>query len=149
MVFESPSPYEASRIRAAAVYCSDGRLGAHFDEFLQRGLGLPRYDRLALPGGPACLVEHPQLQLERGPILDELRFLAEAHGLTRVVLIAHEACAFYSGRLGLSPTGMEFVQRADLSRAVLLVNRVTGIESIDAYYATHGSGRVRFEQIKI
>lgn len=38
---------------AVAVYCSDSRYGNHPDEFLRPHLGLPRYDRLALPGGPA------------------------------------------------------------------------------------------------
>ena len=36
---------------AAAVYCSDGRYGEHMDDFLHNCLGLPRYDRVAIPGG--------------------------------------------------------------------------------------------------
>ena len=44
----------SARIHAASIYCSDGRFGEQMDEFLHQGLGLPRYDRLAVPGGPAC-----------------------------------------------------------------------------------------------
>ena len=54
-IYESPTPYEQTRIHAAAIYCSDGRVGEQIDDFLHKGLGLPRYDRLAIPGGPACL----------------------------------------------------------------------------------------------
>ena len=37
-VYRSPIPYETARINAAAVYCSDGRIGDHMDEFLHQGL---------------------------------------------------------------------------------------------------------------
>ena len=31
-VYQSPVPYEAGRINAAALYCSDGRIGDHIGE---------------------------------------------------------------------------------------------------------------------
>ena len=49
--YESPAPYEPELIQAAAVYCSDGRFGKQVDDLLHHELGLPRYDRLAVPGG--------------------------------------------------------------------------------------------------
>ncbi len=48
--YETTSRFDANRIRAAAVYCSDGRFGDPFDELMQNALKLPRYDRLAVPG---------------------------------------------------------------------------------------------------
>ena len=53
--FNSSIDFDPARIRAASIYCSDGRFGEQMDEFLHQGLRLPRYDRLAVPGGPACL----------------------------------------------------------------------------------------------
>src|SRR3954462_8959700 len=100
-MYESKTPYDTQRIHAAAIYCSDGRVGDHFDDFLQNGLNLPRYDRLALPGGPAALAEHPETKLEHAAVADELRFLVDVHGLQRVVLIQHQNCAFYTSRLNL------------------------------------------------
>ena len=44
--------WHPGRINALAVYCSDGRWGAAFDEFCHRHLRIPRYDRWAVPGGP-------------------------------------------------------------------------------------------------
>jgi hypothetical protein len=149
MLYDSPYPYEKSRIQAAALYCSDGRVGAHFDDFLHNGLSLPRYDRVSLPGGPACLAGHPQAHLEEQGVVDELKFLLEVHGVKRVVLLAHQGCAFYATRLELTEPRLELVQRADLVRAAAYVHRVTGIDTIDAYFARLVDGRVRFEQVEV
>lgn len=149
MTYQSSIRYDASRIHAAALYCSDGRLGEHFDDFLQNGLSLPRYDRLCLPGGPACLAAHPQAHLEQQGVVDELQFLVEVHKLKRVVLIAHQGCAFYATRLELKEPRMELLQRADLVRAAAFVHRVTGIDAIDAYYARFAKGEVAFESVQV
>ena len=149
MSYESPVKYESARIHAAAVYCSDGRMGEHFDDFLQNGLGLPRYDRVALPGGPACLAGHPQAHLEEKGVVDELQFLVEVHRLKRVVLIAHQACAFYATRLELKEPRLELLQKADLVRCAAAVHRVTGLDAIEGYFARLVEGKVRFERVEI
>jgi len=150
MSYASRLPYDSTRIRAAAVYCSDGRIGEHFDDFLQNGLSLPRYDRVALPGGPACLAAHPEAHLEEQGVVDELKFLVEVHGLKRLVLIAHQSCAFYTNRLHLSEPRLELVQRADLVRAAAFVHRVTGLECIEAYFARLRSDdqSIHFERVE-
>lgn len=147
--YESPVPYETARIHAAAIYCSDGRVGEHCDDFLMSGLGLPRYDRVALPGGPACLAGHPQAHLEEQGVVDELQFLVQFHKLKRIVLIAHQSCAFYSSRLELKEPRLELVQKADLVRATALVQRVTGLDTIEAYFARLADGKVRFEPVEV
>ncbi len=147
--YESRLAYERTRIRAGAIYCSDGRIGEHFDDFLQNGLGLPRYDRVALPGGPACIAGHPQAHLEEQGVVDELNFLAEVHGLNRIVLIAHEGCAFYGTRLELEGRRMELVQRADLVRAAAFVCRVTKIGRVEAFFARLTADRVVFERVEV
>ncbi len=147
-MFESKTPYEQERIHAAAIYCSDGRLGEHFDDFLQNGLKLPRYDRLALPGGPAALAQHAATRLEHAAVADELKFLVEVHGLDRVVLIQHQNCAFYTTRLGLSGFSVEQQQRADLKAAAEFVRQVINVDRIDAYFARQMDGHIRFEAIE-
>ncbi len=149
MQYESRVSYEKSRIHAAAVYCSDGRVGEQFDDFLQNGLSLPRYDRVALPGGPACLAGHTEAHLEEQGVVDELKFLVGVHKLKRVVLIAHQGCAFYATRLELAEPRLELVQRADLVRAAAFVQRVTGLEAIEAYFARLIEDRVRFERVNV
>jgi hypothetical protein len=145
----STIPYDPKRIHAAAVYCSDGRVGEQFDEFLQQGLGLPRYDRVALPGGPGCLAGHEQASLEERGVVDELKFLVEVHKLSRVVLIAHSGCAFYGARLGLTEPRLELVQRADLVRAAAYVNRVTGLDRIEGYFARLVDSHIQFEPVQV
>ncbi|MEA2734602.1 MAG: hypothetical protein QOE14_1053 [Humisphaera sp.] len=147
-MFDSKTPYEPERIHAAAIYCSDGRLGEHFDDFLMNGLKLPRYDRLALPGGPAALADHPETMLEHAAVVDELKFLVEVHGLNRVVLIQHQNCAFYTGRLKLGGFEVERQQRDDLAAAAAFVRNVTGVDRIDAYFARQLDASVRFEEVK-
>src|SRR3954451_8416000 len=86
-IYTSRAPFDEVRIGAAAVYCSDGRYGEQMDDFLHNCLGLPRYDRVAVPGGAACLAGHLLAMRERGALDRQLKFLIEAHSLTRVVMI--------------------------------------------------------------
>jgi hypothetical protein len=149
VTYASPLRYDPSRIHAAALYCSDGRIGEQFDDFLSNGLNLPRYDRLCLPGGPACVAGHPQAHLEKEGVVDELRFLVQVHKLRRIVLIAHQGCAYYATRLELKEPRLELVQRADLVRAAAFVHRVTGLDAIEAYFARLSSGKVTFETVAV
>ncbi len=147
IAYSSRIPYVPERIHAAAIYCSDGRVGEHFDDFLTNGLRLPRYDRLALPGGPACLAGHTEAHIQEQGVIDELRFLVEAHGLERVVLIAHAGCAFYGTRLHLPRPYLEPQQRIDLVKSAGFVRRVTGVPHIEGYFARPTGDRVTFEPV--
>ena len=147
MTYESPLAYESSRIHAAAVYCSDGRVGEHIDDFLHNGLRLPRYDRLAVPGGPACIAGHAEAHIEQQGVVDELKFLVENHGVTRIVLIAHQGCAFYAQRLRLPERFLEAQQQIDLAKAAGFIREITGQPWVDAYFARLKEGRVAFEDV--
>ncbi len=148
-MFESTAPYSPERIHAAAMYCSDGRMGEHFDNFLTVGLSLPRYDRVILPGGPACLAGYPEMIVNEESVVDELKFLIDAHQLRRVVLVQHQNCAFYTSRLGLSEPRLELVQRADLVRAAAYISRVVKLDQVEGYFARIDNGRVRFEPVAV
>jgi hypothetical protein len=144
-IYESPTPYEQARIHAAAIYCSDGRVGEQIDEFLHRGLGLPRYDRLAIPGGPACLSGSLLTFLEGRAALDALTFLIRVHDLRRVVLIAHEGCAYYRERLGVPDSSMLAEQRQDLGKAVVATRRLHDGLVVEAFLALTAGTRIRFK----
>jgi hypothetical protein len=149
VVFESSHRFESTRIQAVAVYCSDGRFGEAFDDLLQTGLQLPRYDRLAVPGGPACLARHFKLYREEEGVLSQLKFLIEVHRIERVVLIAHEGCAFYLQRLQVSPLQLESQQRDDMRKAVARVHSLRQGLQIDAFFARLREGRVGFERTDV
>jgi hypothetical protein len=81
--------------------------------------------------------------------VDELKFLVEVHKLSRVVLIAHQGCAFYAARLALEEPRLELVQRADLVRAAAYVHRVTGLNRIEGYFARLREGHIEFEAVEV
>jgi hypothetical protein len=148
--FESSVRFDSNRIRAAAVYCSDGRYGDQFDELMHQALKLPRYDRLAVPGGAACLASHFATYREEEGVVEQLRFLIHVHGLERVVLIAHEDCAFYTQRLQVSPLQLESRQREDMQKAVGRVRAIEPNLMINAFFARKTwDGTVRFESVEL
>ena len=116
-LWRAPQPFTHERIGAVAIYCSDGRFGEAFDDFLHNQLGLPHYDLLAVPGGAAALAGHLAAYREEEALVEQLRFLIANHGLERVVLIAHRNCGFYLRKLHLSEEGLRTRQEADLAKA--------------------------------
>jgi len=146
-IYESPPPYEQERIHAAAVYCSDGRVGEQIDDFLHHGLHLPRYDRVAVPGGPACLAGNLVTFQEARGVEDAIRFLIRVHDLHEVVLIAHEGCAYYRERLGVSDASLLAEQRQDLEKAIRAVHRFQDGLRVEAFLARTAGSRIRFQPL--
>ena len=148
-VFKSSVRFDEDRIRAAAIYCSDGRYGVQIDDFLHNGLKLPRCDRLVVPGGAASLAGHFLAFREEEGLLEQLRFLIRAHDLQRVVLIAHQDCAFYGEQLHVASPGLETRQREDLRAATARIRALDRHMVVDEFFARkHADGTVRFESIK-
>lgn len=140
-VFRSVLPFEVSRIQAAAIYCSDGRFGEQMDDFLHNALELPRYDRLIIPGGAACLAGHLASSHEEYALAGQLRFLISVHRLRRVVLIAHRDCAYYSECLRVLPARLLQQQLEDLAEAAERIRGLSSDLKVDAYFASlHESG---------
>jgi hypothetical protein len=146
-VYRSPVPYETARINAAAVYCSDGRIGDHMDEFLHQGLALPRYDRVACPGGPVALAGRLLAFWESRGVLDQLHFLVRVHEVRQVVLIAHGGCAYYQERLGMDPAAAEPEQREDLARAASAVQRIDAGLEVAGFFAHLDGTTVSYERV--
>lgn len=145
--FISSHPFHPERIHAVAMYCSDGRYGEQFDEFLHESLGLPRYDRMATPGGAACLAGHFATYRQEDATLDQIRFLVESHALDRVVLIAHESCGYYLRLLHTPPMDLRARQEWDLSR---VAERLRGLHArlqVDAFYARVDGNHVAFDPV--
>jgi hypothetical protein len=144
-LFVSSQPFEGERIAAAAIYCSDGRWGEQMDEFLQVGLGLPRYDRVAIPGGAACLAGHVQGFHDKLSLEGQLSFLIREHGLHKIVLIAHEGCAYYKDIWTGGRSVIE-QQAEDLKRAARYIQSWNDRLEISTYFARKVDGKVAFER---
>src|SRR5882724_7995534 len=103
-VFTSMEPWHHDRIGALALYCSDGRWGEAFDEFCHKHLLIPRYDRWAVPGGPAWLAASDESNAVHHAARQQLDFLVRIHELEQIVLITHYGCAYYGHRLEKPPS---------------------------------------------
>ena len=143
MTYACPIPF-ANRFDAAAVYCSDGRYGEHFDDFLINGLSLNQVDRVALPGGPACLLDP-----EQTAPFENLLFLIEAHELQRVVLIQHHGCAFYTHCRGMELDDLPPAQNKDMAQAKQAILERAPHVTVEMFYAHLDNDRVRFEVVDI
>lgn len=148
-IFESSVPFDNERIKAAAVYCSDGRFGEQFDDFLHNSLRLPHYDRVAVPGGPACLAEHFATYRQGDAVASQLEFLINAHQVKRVILIAHEGCAFYTQLLQISPIGLKQQQLEDIAKAANRVQQFANDLVVESYFAHMQNNSVIFERLAI
>lgn len=91
--FVSRHAWNSERPHVLVVACSDGRIQVNLDEFLSSHLGIQRYDRVYLPGGPGALatsgVEYIRSDLHRR----ELTFLLTAHDIQELLLIFHGPAA--------------------------------------------------------
>jgi len=137
-VFTSTQRWQPERIRALALYCSDGRWGDAFDEFCHRHLQLPRYDRWAVPGGPAWLALPHGGQDAAPPARAQLDFLVRAHELSRVVLLTHFGCAVYGHRLGRPAAECLPAQVEDLRLAATTLRRWYPGMLVEGYLAMRG-----------
>jgi carbonic anhydrase len=141
-------PFDAQHPDALALYCSDGRF-TDAVEALLRELGYPRLDTLTIPGG-AALLEHTSASLGGvETVRDAVSFLIAGHKTKHVVLVAHESCGYYKGRLPYdSPESMLRRQLADLRAAERwLRSGFPGIE-VTKFYAWRAESAVEFEPIE-
>lgn len=131
------------------MYCSDGRYGEQFDDFLHNSLKLPRYDRVAIPGGAAALAGHFESYRDEEALIPQLDYLINTHKLEHLVLIAHENCGFYLHRLRCMPSKVAAAQLVDLQKAAERLWSIRPGLVVSAYVAQVEGKRVRFEAVDL
>jgi hypothetical protein len=144
-VFTSTERWHPERIGALALYCSDGRWGEAFDEFCHKHLQIPRYDRWAVPGGPALLLDGEDAV--RRTALAQIDFLVRAHGLEQMVLITHYGCAHYAQRLNQQPRECLPAQFEDVRAGAALLRRLYPELRVGTYLAMRSGSCLSFHQI--
>lgn len=146
-MFKSSYVWNPERIGALAIYCSDGRWGEAFDEFCHEGLHIPRYDRFAVPGGPAWLtLRDVSLLRPYDAARAQLDFLVRAHGLERIVLITHYGCAFYAELLGQDADGCLAAQEEDLRTAAGTLRAWFAGMQVETYVAMRSGDELSFHR---
>ena len=134
-VYTSIETWNPERIGALALYCSDGRWGEAFDDFCHRHLHIPRYDRWAVPGGPAWLVSREPGDGLYAATREQLDFLVRVHQLERIVLITHFGCAFYREVLHTHEEGCLPTQMDDLRTVTGTLHAWFPELAVEAYLA--------------
>ena len=147
--FTSTEPWNPRRIGALAFYCSDGRWGEAFDEFCHQHLLIPRYDRWAVPGGPAWIAAAAQDPALLRVTRIHLDFLVQAHDLERVVLISHYACAWYGHQLQRSPEECVLTQTEDVQAAAATLRAWYPALRVEAYLAMRKQEWLSFHRLDI
>jgi hypothetical protein len=146
-IFTSSERWQEARIRALALYCSDGRWGEAFDEFCHKYLMLPRYDRWAVPGGPAWLAtDKGRADFGQGAH-EQFDFLVKAHDLRRVVLITHYGCAAYGKWLGQPPDGCLTAQLGDVRAAARTLRSWYPDMRVEGYLAMRREQSLTFHEL--
>jgi hypothetical protein len=146
-VFTSMERWHNERIRAMALYCSDGRWGEAFDEFCQKHLHIPRYDRWAVPGGPAWLAADNDGDAYFRTAREQLDFLVRVHELQQLVLITHFGCAYYGHRLNQGARECLPAQTADVRAAKAALLRWYPHMDVESYLAMRNGGLLSFHRL--
>jgi hypothetical protein len=147
-VFTSGRRWNPDRIGALALYCSDGRWGEACDEFCHRHLQIPRYDRWAVPGGPAWLAVPDDTLGLVGAAREQLDFLVRAHQLEQIVLITHFGCAYYGHALGLLPEECLSAQIQDVRTAAAALRRSYSAMRVEGYLAMRSGTAITFHDLQ-
>lgn len=153
--FRSSVPWaREGRATTLVITCSSSRFLQQTGEFLAKGLHLPAYDLVAVPGGiqwlalPELLPKHHKV--ERWVT----EHLIRKHRLTRVVCIAHAGCTAYTdegmigslAHLATGKTGAEHQVEQLLKVGREL--RESFQVRVDLYYASVEDGTVVFHKVE-
>ena len=79
----------------------------------------------------------------------QLDFLAQVHGLERLVLVQHAGCAFYREWLKIREDAIEARQIEDLHKAAELMPRRHPELRVDAFFARRRETQVHFEPVPL
>jgi hypothetical protein len=112
-------------------------------------LQIPRYDRWAVPGGPAWLVPCPGEEKLFEAAREQIDFLVKAHELEQVVLITHFGCAFYGHRLGKAPEECLPAQLQDVRKAAAALRSWYPGMLVGAYLAMRRDNALSFHWLDV
>ena len=112
-------PWDPERPETVVITCVDGRWYGHFRNSRREHLNAgPCTDFMAVPGGIEPMTLADEVPKDFNFFRRRLEALVEAHGTRRIIVIAHQDCAWYRERMGgASAEAMRAKQVADMRRA--------------------------------
>lgn len=150
-----PAPYRtqpgasASEHTAVVIHCSDPRYQPHFQEFLQKGLGIGSYALVAVPGGVQLLTLERYLPKFTWAGWRWVKFVVDLVEPARLVLIAHEDCRWYlDARFGHDAARIRERMVSDLRQVSADLKQRFGGRRVELYYgALNEDGSASFEAL--
>ena len=130
-------PWSPQRPEAVVITCVDGRWYRHFQEFakvhLEAGTGP---DFMAVPGGIEPMTLADEVPKDFNFFRRRLEALVEAHGTRRIVVIAHQDCAWYRAQMtSATPEVIRAKQIADMRRAAAWLRQRFPAIAVEPYFA--------------
>lgn len=157
--YRSRRPYADTGSSVLVISCSSNAFYPFLREFLENALGLAEgsFDVLLVPGGAQFLLLSDYLPKFAWVGRKWISFLVERHGLSRVVVVAHDDCAWYSEERLLPAFLMRFGhdtltaterQKRDLGEIAASLRVLVPATSVEAWFAEKGAdGILNFARI--
>ena len=157
--YRSRRPYKDAGSSVLVLSCSSNAFYPFLREFLENALGLAEgsFDVLLVPGGAQFLLLSDYLPKFAWVGRKWISFLVERHGLSRVVVVAHDDCAWYSEERLLPAFLMRFGhdtltaterQKRDLGEIAASLRVLVPATSVEAWFAEKGAdGILNFARI--
>lgn len=154
-VYRSQTPFVEKESTVLVIACTSNVFLPYTREFLEKHLGLSEgsYDLLAVPGGGQFLLLTEYLPKFAWVGHRWVKFLVERHRLRRVIVMAHQDCAWYSEerlvpaflqKFGVGKSLKER-QREDLREIAHALRQLSLPITVEAYYAEKSAdGFVQF-----
>jgi hypothetical protein len=132
----SPVEPQAEAAGVIAIHCSDPRYQPHFQDFLRRGLAIPHYALIAVPGGAQLLTLVDYLPKFSWVGWRWMKFMVDLTKPRRIILIGHADCRWYLDmRFGSAPARLREKITADLKRAASAIHGRAPGAAVELYWA--------------
>lgn len=144
--------WNPTRPDTVVISCVDGRWRPHLLEFAAMRLGVgPNGDFMAVPGGVEPLTLLNLLPKDFNFFRRRLEALVEAHGTKRIVLVAHQDCAWYVARkIGPLHIDLKNRQIQDLKKSEKSLREMFPGVTVESWFARHDEApgaKVVFERV--
>jgi hypothetical protein len=155
IVHRSRGEFTDSSAGTLVICCSSNAYLPYTQELLgQLGLAPGSFDLLAIPGGAQLLLATEYLPKFAWVGQRWLKFFAERQQIRRVILVAHEDCAWYATEHAVPPFLHALAgvpahdrQRDDLARIAAAIRTLHPGAAVEAYFAAKSSdGHVEFSR---
>jgi hypothetical protein len=155
-VYRSRVAFKDDSAQTLVICCSSNAYLPYTEEFIASHLHLSpgSFDLLAVPGGAQLLLATEYLPKFAWVGQRWLKFFAERQQIRRIVVIAHDDCAWYATEHAV-PAFLHSVvgvphgdrQRTDLGRVAAALRELHPAATVEAYFAAKGSdGAVEFSR---